>query len=70
MSARARIIAALAAVLAAVHILSARATVAGLAVPVIIPAAAVALVALALAVWLIARRVRAFRSCPHPHEGW
>lgn len=55
----------------AVRILTARITLLpGVAVPAVIPLGAVALAVVVTGVWLIRRRARRFRSCPHPHAVW
>lgn len=64
-------IAVLFAVLFAARIASARVTLApGLAVPAAVPFGVGLVAVLALAVWLLVRRARRFRSCPHPHPAW
>jgi hypothetical protein len=66
-----RVIAALFAVFFAHLVVSARVTLfPGLAVPAVVPFATGAVAVVALAVWLICRRARRFRSCPHPHPAW
>jgi hypothetical protein len=42
----------------------------GLTVPAVVPLGVGLVAVLTLAVWLIARRARRFRSCPHPHPVW
>jgi hypothetical protein len=67
----ARIVAVLFAVLCAARIAAARVTLApGLTVPAVVPLGVGLVAVLTLAVWLIARRARRFRSCPHPHPVW
>lgn len=64
----ARIVAVLGVLFLMLRIASARVALApGLAVPVAIPVGVVALAVVALGVWMIRRRARRFRSCPHPH---
>lgn len=64
-------VAVLGALFLAVRIVHARvALLPGVAVPAVVPFAVGLVAVLALAVWLIARRARGFRSCPHPHAVW
>jgi hypothetical protein len=39
----------------------------GVTVPAVVPFVAGMVAVVILAVWLIIRRARRFRSCPHPH---
>ncbi len=67
----ARTLALVAGLFLALRIATARVALApGLAVPVAVPAAAVALAVVILGVWMIRRRARRFRSCPHPHTAF
>jgi hypothetical protein len=63
-----RLVAVLGALFLAVRVAHARvALLPGVAVPVVVPFGVGLVAVVVLAVWLIARRARRFRSCPHPH---
>ena len=66
-----RLVAALAAALFAVRVLSSRVTLLpGVAVPVVVPLGVVVLAVVILGVWLVRRHAGRFRSCPHPHTAF
>lgn len=67
----ARSAAVLAALFLALRIATARVTLLpGVAVPAAVPLGIALVAVAALGVWLIRRRLRRFRSCPHPHPAW